>query len=484
MIRRAASLLLLFSLTLAALATEPVTEFIGVFLQNERIGLVTATTFDEPAGRRTVSTSRIHALILGQEMRLEIHSESWSDRNGRLTKQVFLIESGGREQKVTAEFTKSVVKVVREADGRSDKKELPIPPGALIVEDPTVAAGGEGVTPGDTRPGDMFVFYSFDPLALALLRGESEIKGQIELEVAGVKLTVFWVRVTDPRGVTDIYTSPVDGGLILAKTILGIELRPLTREEALGNLDYVPSIDLATATRVRPDKPIENPRRLSKLRLRLEGGELPRLAGSAHQTVERRPDGSILLTVHPYRISAGEAASIDEAGKRHRGFLKSVTFIPSGDSEMTRLAIEILDGETNSYRAAHRVARYVNRLIRPNATIAMLRDAREILKTKEGVCRDYSILTATLLRAAGIPAKLVTGAVYADGAFYYHAWVEAWTGGGWLALDPTLGGGLVDATHIKFAEGDPEEAFVVFTLDGVKIRVLEAVGNSTGEQQR
>ena len=31
-------------------------------------------------------------------------------------------------------------------------------------------------------------------------------------------------------------------------------------------------------------------------------------------------------------------------------------------------------------------------------------------------------------------------------------WVEVWTGDDWYALDPTIGAGSVDATHIKLAE--------------------------------
>ena len=31
-------------------------------------------------------------------------------------------------------------------------------------------------------------------------------------------------------------------------------------------------------------------------------------------------------------------------------------------------------------------------------------------------------------------------------------WVEVWTGEAWHALDPTIGEGSVDATHIKLAE--------------------------------
>lgn len=49
-----------------------------------------------------------------------------------------------------------------------------------------------------------------------------------------------------------------------------------------------------------------------------------------------------------------------------------------------------------------------------------------------GACEELSVFTASALRAAGIPARLVsTRWTHVDGL---HAWVEAWTGDGWKFL--------------------------------------------------
>ncbi|MFH8250605.1 transglutaminase family protein [Microbacterium sp. B2969] len=59
------------------------------------------------------------------------------------------------------------------------------------------------------------------------------------------------------------------------------------------------------------------------------------------------------------------------------------------------------------------------------------------LLARQGVCRDYSHLSVALLRALGIPARLV--AVYAPGLspMDFHAVAEAWVGDGWHAVDAT-----------------------------------------------
>ena len=59
------------------------------------------------------------------------------------------------------------------------------------------------------------------------------------------------------------------------------------------------------------------------------------------------------------------------------------------------------------------------------------------LLARQGVCRDYSHLCIALLRALGIPARLV--AVYAPGLspMDFHAVAEAWVNGGWHVVDAT-----------------------------------------------
>jgi transglutaminase-like putative cysteine protease len=56
----------------------------------------------------------------------------------------------------------------------------------------------------------------------------------------------------------------------------------------------------------------------------------------------------------------------------------------------------------------------------------------------EGVCRDFAHLTIALLRAMGMPARLVS--VYAPGIapMDFHAVVEAYVEAAWQVVDPTL----------------------------------------------
>jgi len=79
-------------------------------------------------------------------------------------------------------------------------------------------------------------------------------------------------------------------------------------------------------------------------------------------------------------------------------------------------------------------------------------------------------------RAAGLPARVVAGVVYLDGAFYYHAWSEVWLGR-WIAADPVFHQFPADATHIKFVEGGPEEHLALLKIIGkIGMEIVEDKG--------
>lgn len=86
----------------------------------------------------------------------------------------------------------------------------------------------------------------------------------------------------------------------------------------------------------------------------------------------------------------------------------------------------------------------------------MRTDALTALSTRLTVCQGYATLLAALLRASGIPARLIRGYAVSDTysqaqtetAFAeaenertMHAWVEAYVGGRWVIMDPTWNSG-------------------------------------------
>ncbi|MCL2717740.1 MAG: transglutaminase-like domain-containing protein [Lachnospiraceae bacterium] len=83
-------------------------------------------------------------------------------------------------------------------------------------------------------------------------------------------------------------------------------------------------------------------------------------------------------------------------------------------------------------------------------------DIDSVMKNGTGICFDYAVLMAAMLRSQGIPTKLVFGYV----GTVYHAWINVYTkesgwvdgviffdGSKWILMDPTFASSLLDDTN-------------------------------------
>ena len=83
--------------------------------------------------------------------------------------------------------------------------------------------------------------------------------------------------------------------------------------------------------------------------------------------------------------------------------------------------------------------------------------AEEALAAGHGVCQDFAHIFIAAARAAGRPARYVSGHLFRrDGAHFQeagHAWAEAWVEDlGWVAFDP-LNGISTDDAYVRVACG-------------------------------
>jgi transglutaminase-like putative cysteine protease len=103
--------------------------------------------------------------------------------------------------------------------------------------------------------------------------------------------------------------------------------------------------------------------------------------------------------------------------------------------------------------------------------------ASEILKLGKGDCTEHTRLFVALCRAAGIRAREVKGLVYANygqggPGLYWHAWAEVKVGNDWIAVDPTFGQDIADATHVTLGRGTRQDAIAL--VGSLKVSRAEA----------
>jgi hypothetical protein len=459
---------LAFAITATASSEET---YIGLYIQGNRIGVASyaevADTSVERAVKRMESRTQIGTRLLGSAMRLSMESTSWIDAKGQPIRMRFHTESAGRVQIANIDFRDGKAHLDISNAGQKSKRELPVPTDAPIVDDPLpLVLNGP---PAASR-----AFYILDPTTLSFVKNEVRLVGPGKTTIDGKEVSATQVRLVDPRADTIVWLN-AKGDFLKGEGPMGIEMRPITREEALTEAPEVsPStVDLAEATRIVPSPRLNNPASLTRLRLNVEGRDLSRVPSDSHQTVRKEGDGWI-VHVHPVPLRTAESLPIVKASAAEPTWTEPSLHIPSNSPEFAKLAKEIVGNAKDVKAAMSRIRAYVYGRLRPNAGIGVLRDASEVLSSREGVCRDYAILTATIARAAGIPTKLASGLVSWDGDFYYHAWVEVYTGRQWIAYDSTQSTDQVSAAHVKLAEGNVDDAFVFTFLGNVRIRVLNS----------
>jgi transglutaminase-like putative cysteine protease len=179
-------------------------------------------------------------------------------------------------------------------------------------------------------------------------------------------------------------------------------------------------------------------------------------------TIACQPDGVLtptrdgfgnlmhLLTIEaPHRGIAIIAHGTVEVEERHgvvQGLVENVplrvflrrTALTRPDAAITALAESI--PPDNRLAALHDLmGRIRDRVDYVTGVTESSTTASEALAAGNGVCQDHAHIFIAAARAAGIPARYITGYLVtaeADSADAHHAWAEAWIEGlGWVGFD-------------------------------------------------
>lgn len=435
----------------------PKEEWSSIFINGSKVGFSRSFTQPDGSGTRVDGSTTIRAAMLGSRLEMQIDTTSRFSSEGKMVRHEFVMNSGGRTLKVVADFTPRTVSAVSTSGGEVKRKEIPIPEGATVIDDPATTLVETG--------GALKNFLIFDPNTLSLVPASAQDKGKEETTVKGRKVQGRRIEVNDPRAPMTLWLAD-KGELIVARGPMGMEIVPDTKEEAMK---ITGSADIAEASAIRASKPITG--RESSLVLRVKDSPASRFATGPGQEV-RQQGKDVLITLRPVNpLAAASSYKIGEASGKEE-WTKPDLRVPSDQPAFREQALEIIGGETDPIKAAEKIRLWVYQSVGVNAGIGVMRDAREVLETKEGVCRDHAVLMAAFLRSLKIPTQLVSGIVFQSGQFYYHAWVEVWNGQAWVPMDSTRPASRLTTGHVKIASGSVADAFVSFLIDQ---RVIEVV---------
>jgi len=256
--------------------------------------------------------------------------------------------------------------------------------------------------------------------------------------------------------------------MLMESSPMGITMRRESLDKIADLGKSVQGLKIYETYAIYPEGRIEKPRKLTHLVIEISGitSDYEFLNNERQQYA----NGKITVNIKKPRLNF----SIDGINREEfENDLASTPFMPCDDTEIAKIAQKITKGSKDKWESVEDILDWVYENIRKAPTFS-IPYAKEVLSSRVGDCNEHAVLFAALVRSLGIPAKVVVGIVYVDGAFYYHAWNEVYWGR-WVACDPVFGQHLADATHLKLEEGTLLDFIKVIKLVGqISIRIIES----------
>lgn len=365
------------------------------------------------------------------------------------------------------------MKITISAAGSSQKKTIDFPEGALMMEGLRLLSIKKGLKEGTTYTAKAFVPSMYSAVDAQIAVGPVK---SVDLFGRVVSLTEVKVKMFTPGGAVES-TGYVDSEHNSLKTVtpaMGMELVMIAcdREFALSSDDVVDFLDKtivkSPAALVTDGGRVKG--EIVYTLLPTDGKELSILSGD-NQKVKRTKDGKVVVTVDPVEMPKGVKFPYGGGDGEILKMVEPATYLQSDDKVIAGLAKKAVKGAKDAGAAARKIEAFVGDYISEKNFSVGYATALEVAGSRQGDCSEHAVLTAAMCRAVGIPARVVSGIVYAEefagrkNIFGGHAWTEVYVGGKWVGLDATRAYG---AGHIAFAagSGDPADFFAMMSTVG------------------
>ncbi len=442
---------------------------------------------------RTSTTTRIKIDRGPASVEIVMSSESIEAVDGGMKTCTMSQDMGQQPVRTTYVFTDGEVEMTTRQGGRVITKSLPLPAGDWMTPNQAAAYFAEQAKQGADKISYRALMpeAGLEPVEVTHVRmdtGERKV-GERSIPVTIWKSTNTMIPVPS----TDAYDA--DGVLVHQEMMMAglgrMVTSQATRELALAEVDAAP--ELLFSTFITPSRPIDDVMRATDavFTLRVNEGEMPELPSTGAQTFTKNPDGTATLTVNT--LEPLPAASEEQVDER---YLDSSTYCDLDDPMLKKLAARAVKSadENDDMARAEAIRAFVFRYITAKGYATAFATASETARTRSGDCSEHGVLTCALLRANGIPARVASGLVYADGLtggkpiFGWHMWTQALVDGAWIDLDATLPvrynaghvltgvAALEDGTSI-----DRDMANILMLMGNLEVDVVEVGHRKKGE---
>jgi hypothetical protein len=338
---------------------------------------------------------------------------------------------------------------------------------------------------GDLKPDKTLSYRVLDPLSRSIKQSSFQVIGREDVLILGKKLNLWHVRTEMMSIIPVVMDEWMDDEGVIWKSVSRASFMTTTsirmpKEKAMEVSEE--NLDIAFSSILHSNVLFENPLQVRKVTYKLSGIPAQSIKNFPYDDgsqilLEAHEDFSVVQTVSQI-FKEEEAISFPVSDEKFQDYLEPTSFCQSDDPEIVKTAQEIVGKEQNAWKAAKKIALWVDREMTPNYDVGFA-TATEILKNREGDCSEHTVISVALCRAAGIPARAAVGIMYSDGIFAYHMWPEVYVGrwigldAKWIAVDKETGEFYTDATHLKFGRSSLDEKIFEEMVQAIS----EIIGN-------
>ncbi|MCE2414314.1 transglutaminase domain-containing protein [Candidatus Poribacteria bacterium] len=436
--------------TFQNMLNHPQEHWYSLTLMNTKIGYMhTSIEGTEHHGEQVARNKTdivMNFKALGTDITIEITRVEYTGPD--LMPRHFLLTSNesGLKQ-IEGRIVDGIAHVKTTLNGETTESEIPIP-SDTVSEHTGVASV---LTQKGLKTGDKQTFHTFIFDLLKPVKTEIEVLGEDTFTYRSEEKQVYVLKQTmdmmngitaklwiDPNGVSYRTEVPLMGlSMVTTKT---------DKETALGGIEEV---DVVLKTRILPsgELPIPKAKHL-EAEVKLPTGNIAEVVMSTpRQKLEANTAHAGKLSIQVPSIVAEDCPNLPIQNAEGE-FLTASAYIQADHPDIQSKTEDILEDEINSWRAAEKICRWVYASINDKKMSGGFASSLTALQSLSGDCTEHTVLFIALARAAGIPARICSGIVFAKDAFYYHFWPEVYVGE-WVQMDPTLDQTIADANHIQ-----------------------------------
>ena len=428
-----------------------------IFLKGRKVGYSVRSVRPEGEDFLIWENIFLKLNLMGQANVVQTNTQSIVDKGFFLKQFRFRMESGVVSFNIAGEVkgNKLILEIGEGASRRAETIEL--------AGRPVIGSGLAQFFKGrNLEVGQTFSFPVFDPSTLAQKEITIEVAARESLSIRRISYDVFRL---EGKMWGKLMTFWVDrnGFVLKEEGAMGLTLIRSNAATATENIEG--GQDFYNLASIDAKRKLRKPEQLTKLELKVNG-----LEGTEFDTTilnkgrQSYSDDILKIVKEHLPIRGSYPAPFNGEDKDISALVSPSLFIQSHEEAIINKAREIVGDQKDPVAITRRIAAWVYKNLekRPMVTVP---SAVEVLRSMVGDCNEHAVLTAALLRASGIPARLSVGLVYARGKFFYHAWNEAYVGT-WVSLDSTLNQIPADATHIKLVEGGLDKQVEIIGLIG------------------